>query len=52
VFEGVVVVCNLCRSEEAGVYILPCFFVVYKLGAGECLIRCPHVVVNGPFVLV
>ena len=46
------VVHDLCRSEEAGVHILPCFFVVYELGVGECPVCCPHVVVNGPFVLV
>ena len=31
----VVVVRDLCRGEETGVYIFPCFFVVYELGAGN-----------------
>ena len=42
----------MCRSEEAGVYVLPCFLVVYELGAGEWPVHCPCVEVSGPFVLI
>ena len=46
-----VVVRDLCRSEETGVYVLTRFLVVYELRAGECPVCCPHVVVSEPFVL-
>ena len=43
---------DLCRGEEARVHPLTRFLVVYELRAGGCPVRCPHVMVNGPYVLI
>ena len=43
---------DLCRGEEARVHVLTRFLVVYELRAGGCPVRCPCVVVNGPYMLM